>query len=157
MTKVEARQLDAPVLAFGSSVWTMYCCFPAHITQKETPRQGTWDLRDKRMMDITRLDSWAVIYFDGALQTPAIKDFFEFFFGLSQKHGFSMNPRPDGVANVDSVPENLAYNLRAFSDQFPNAQLIFVLLPDKSMSFYGWAVPSGTTQLNICRPDQERL
>lgn len=56
----------------------------------------------------------------------------------AQAHGFSMNARPDVVVYLEPQPEKLEAGLLDFSEKVPDSELIFVILPDKSMSFYGF-------------------
>ena len=113
-----------------------------------------------QVTDPTRLDSWGVIYFDGKLRTDDIKKFFEFFIDVSSKHGFSMNPRPSVVANMPSDSHVLEHHLQEFHTHYPDPKLVFIILPDKSQSFYGAADLTKHSCLHnrlICRTNQERV
>lgn len=119
---IEARLLDAPTLQFQG--------------QNETPRYGTWDLRGKRMTDLRDLENWAILCYDQRLEAPTVKAFFEGFIDIARNHGFNMTAKPAGFQKASPDSPDLEADARHFADSCPSAHLIFVILPDKTQSFY---------------------
>ena len=89
------------------------------------------------MTETVDLNRWGVICYDMRVQQHQIKGFFEEFIRCASKYGFHMHNHPVLARYLEPADGRLEENLIEFNSRAPEAQLIFVILPDKSQSFYG--------------------
>ena len=89
------------------------------------------------MTETVDLNRWGVICYDARVQQHKIRAFFEALISSARTYGFHMHGRPDLVCYLEANIDRLEDDLIEYNSRTPEAQLIFVLLPDKSQSFYG--------------------
>lgn len=131
MAVVNARVLEAPLLQY-------------HPTSRDAsfvPREGQWNLRDKKLATGATLGSWSVLAFGSErdLPTDAIKAFIRELINTCQQTGMNIPNRnpPIQHASVQRVEESLKQVwLQAGNTAKAQPQLILCILPNTGTPLY---------------------
>lgn len=145
MLKVPARILQPPTLQYNT-------------TSREnlvTPSNGTWNLRDKKILQSCHLSSWAIVSFTDQYEMP--KDKLGFFtnelintFSISGLNIANRNPVVLYANPQTDITETFDYvhNVFAQSGQSP-PQLILFILQNTSAQFYAQVKRIGDTVFGV--------
>jgi eukaryotic translation initiation factor 2C len=145
MATISARILDPPTIQY-------------HPTSREpliTPREGSWNLRDKKVVQPATLHAWAIVCFGNPRDMPQqkIDHFLREMISTCRDTGLIItNPHPpavyaDPMQNVEASLQ-LAWQAAGESSQsFP--QLIMCILPNTGVPLYAEIKRVGDTVLGV--------
>ncbi|KAI9004613.1 Piwi domain-containing protein [Gaertneriomyces semiglobifer] len=126
MANVPARLLDTPILKYG----------PGSREQIVTPKDGAWNLRDKRLYACpTTLDRWAVIAFGDQNRTfppPMVQNFVRAMVDTCNKTGLKISnatPQLFWEPNASRDPSTMGPAIERAYKSAPGMQLLLCLLP----------------------------
>eukprot|EP00735_Rhodelphis_limneticus_P009028 TRINITY_DN2485_c0_g1::TRINITY_DN2485_c0_g1_i1::g.8917::m.8917 TRINITY_DN2485_c0_g1::TRINITY_DN2485_c0_g1_i1::g.8917 ORF type:complete len:804 (+),score=230.50,sp/Q9SJK3/AGO5_ARATH/34.52/4e-115,Piwi/PF02171.12/3.4e-53,PAZ/PF02170.17/1.9e-20,DUF1785/PF08699.5/3.1e-08 TRINITY_DN2485_c0_g1_i1:50-2413(+) len=132
-----SRTIEPPALLYGNN-------------RTVTPDKGAWNMKDLRVVEGRPLENWAIISFAGErfLNRGDVERFLDAFISMAKTTGLP-NVAPPKVVRVGVNPREFQNELSQASTVTPPLKMIFVILPDKSASFYQDIKQMGDTRLGI--------
>lgn len=85
MVKVDGRVLPAPKIKLGPQ------------DQALVPRDGSWDMRSKRLHEGARISSWALACFASRCSEDQLRNFCKQMASVSTREGMTMTEQPKAV------------------------------------------------------------
>ena len=84
LADVQGRVLPAPVLAVGGQ------------DNRFTPRDGSWDMRNKQFYNSMRVDCWAIVLFlsENSCRADAVRHFASTFKSVASREGLRVTSDP---------------------------------------------------------------
>ena len=121
LADVQGRVLPAPILAVGGH------------DNRLTPREGSWDMRNKQFYSTVRIDCWAIVLFlsENMCRADAVRDFASTFRSVATREG--MRVTSDPVVVKYERPNKVGVNVTA---RFPIGD--FLRANKEKVNVIGW-------------------
>ncbi|KAJ0238931.1 Protein argonaute 5 [Hirschfeldia incana] len=148
LASVEARVLPPPMLKYHES----------GREKMVNPRQGQWNMIDKKMINGSRVASWTCVNFSTRIDRNLPQEFCRQLIDMCVSKGMQFNPQP-AIPFISCQPQRIEETLRDIHARAPALQMLIVILPDVTGS-YGKIKRICETELGIvsqcCQPNQAR-
>ncbi|XP_065580423.1 protein argonaute-2-like [Artemia franciscana] len=134
MTQVDGRILDAPVVKFGNN-------------QQEIPKDGKWDMRNKKFLYPAALESWGVLDVSGTRDDNK-RRFFDKLERMARSYDMYVNDKCF-TGQCRNVYRDVEADLRKYQKMNPKLNFVFVIISKKGDDIYRDIKFIGDLELSI--------